>query len=148
VAVLSAQVSDAHLAGLRADGVSYIFAGQADFDLGLMLETLNEVLGIKRLVIEGGGGVNGAFLRAGLIDQISLLMCPVIDGAQGAPSVFNSGDGDAGLAEILHSIELERSEHLDDGSVWLNYRVQNGRNEADKLQFPEINSRPHAPLQS
>jgi riboflavin biosynthesis pyrimidine reductase len=44
------------------------------------------------LLVEGGGGANGAFLRAGLIDEISLVICPAIDGANGAPSVFDSSD--------------------------------------------------------
>ena len=41
VVVLTEQVSDAHLAGLREDGVSYIFAGARELDLGLALEVLN-----------------------------------------------------------------------------------------------------------
>src|SRR5215468_4625884 len=67
VAVLTKQVSDPHLAGLRHDGVSYIFAGEQELDLGLALEILNRELGIERLLLEGGRGSNGAFLRAGLI---------------------------------------------------------------------------------
>jgi riboflavin biosynthesis pyrimidine reductase len=66
--VLAEQVSDAHLAGLRADGVSYIFAGGRSLDLRRALETLNAELGIERLLLEGGGLVNGSFLRAGLVD--------------------------------------------------------------------------------
>jgi riboflavin biosynthesis pyrimidine reductase len=52
------------------------------------LEILNRELGIERLLLEGGGGSNGAFLRAGLIDEISLAICPAVDGAKGAPSIF------------------------------------------------------------
>jgi len=33
VAVLTEKISDAHLAGLRTDGVSYGFAGERDLDL-------------------------------------------------------------------------------------------------------------------
>src|SRR5262249_44506312 len=40
VAVLTARVSDAHLAGLRQDGVSYIVAGERELDLALALEIL------------------------------------------------------------------------------------------------------------
>src|SRR5215469_12140286 len=40
VAVLTERVSDAHLAGLRRDGVSYIFAGEQELDLALALENL------------------------------------------------------------------------------------------------------------
>jgi riboflavin biosynthesis pyrimidine reductase len=97
VVVLSEQVSDAHLAGLRSEQVSYIFAGKHDIDLGLALEILNRELGIKRLLLEGGGGSNGAFLRAGLVDEISLAILPAVDGAKGAPSVFDSSDKDAGV---------------------------------------------------
>ncbi len=43
--MLTEQVSDAHLAGLRQDGVSYIFGGERELDLGLALEILNRELG-------------------------------------------------------------------------------------------------------
>ena len=70
VAVLTKRVPDDHLAGLRQDGVSYIFAGEHDLDLGLALEILNRELGIKRLLLEGGGVTNGAFLRAGQVGRL------------------------------------------------------------------------------
>ncbi|HVN29511.1 MAG TPA: hypothetical protein VMT64_13530, partial [Candidatus Binataceae bacterium] len=54
VAVLTEAVSDAHLAGLRNDGVSYIFAGKHELDLRLTLEILNRELAIKRILLEGG----------------------------------------------------------------------------------------------
>jgi hypothetical protein len=60
VVVLSEEVSDAHLAGLRGEGVSYIFAGKSELDLALALKILNRELGVKRLLLEGGGGANGA----------------------------------------------------------------------------------------
>jgi riboflavin biosynthesis pyrimidine reductase len=126
VAVLTEQVSDAHLAGLRRDGASYIFAGREKLDLGLALEILNRELGIERLILEGGGGSNGSFLRAGLIDEISLAICPAIDGAKGAPSVFDSGDDEAGIAAPIRSMTLIGSEVLEGGAVWLRYRIESG----------------------
>src|SRR5205823_2288775 len=126
VVVLTERVSDAHLAGLRQDGVSYIFAGQAELDLGLALEILNRELGLERLLLEGGGGSNGAFLRAGLIDEISLAICPAVDGAKGAPSIFDSTEKDAGVAAPIRSMTLASCEVLEGGVVWLRYRLQNG----------------------
>ena len=126
VAVLTEKVSDAHLAGLCNDGVSYIFAGQRDLDLRLVLEVLNRELGIKRLLLEGGGDTNGAFLRAGLIDEISLAIFPAVDGAKGAPCVFDSGDGEASTPAPLRAMTLESSELLEGGAVWLRYRLQSG----------------------
>jgi riboflavin biosynthesis pyrimidine reductase len=124
IAVLTEQVADAHLAGLRGDGVSYIFAGERDLDLRLALEILNRELGIKRLLVEGGGGANGAFLRAGLIDEISLAICPAVDGAKGAPSVFDSDDENAGAAP-LRAMTLAQSQVLEGGAVWLRYTLEN-----------------------
>jgi riboflavin biosynthesis pyrimidine reductase len=125
VAVLSSTVSDAHLAGLRGEGVSYIFAGETELDLGLVLETLNRELGVKRLLLEGGGGANGAFLRAGLVDELSLVLCPAVDGAKGAPSVFDSGEPLTGPTAPVEAMTLESSTVIDGGAVWLRYRLRN-----------------------
>jgi riboflavin biosynthesis pyrimidine reductase len=123
--VLTERVSDMHLAGLRQDGVSYIFAGEQELDLELALEILNRELGLERLLLEGGGGSNGAFLRAGLIDEISLAICPAVDGAKGAPSIFDSSDEDAGIAAPIRSMTLASTEVLEGGVVWLRYRLRN-----------------------
>jgi len=125
IAVLTETVPDAHLAGLRKDGVSYIFAGKEHLDLGLALDILNRDLGIKRLEVNGGGVTNGAFLRAGLIDEISLAIFPAVDGMKAAPSVFDSRDDQAGVAISVRAMTLESSEILEGGAVWLRYRLQN-----------------------
>lgn len=123
VAVLTGQVSDAHLAGLRGDGVSCLFAGSKELDLAGLLETLNRELGVKRVLLEGGGVANGAFLRAGLVDEVSLVICPAIDGAKGAPSLFDSSYADANREAPLTSMRLDSSTVLDGGFVWLRYSL-------------------------
>jgi riboflavin biosynthesis pyrimidine reductase len=112
VAVLCEAVSDAHLAGLRGEGVSYIFAGKSQLDLALTLEILNRELGVKRLLLEGGGGTNGAFLRAGLV-------------AKGAPSVFESSEAESDRRAPVTAMTLESSKALDGGAMLLRYRIQN-----------------------
>jgi riboflavin biosynthesis pyrimidine reductase len=126
VVVLSKQVPDTHLAGLRAEGVSYIFTGESALDLALSLEILNRELGVKRLLLEGGGGANGAFLRAGLVDELSLILCPAVDGAKGAPSVFDSTDAEAEQRAPIRAMTLLSSQPLDGGALWLRYRIDNG----------------------
>ena len=125
VVVLTEQVSDAHLAGLRSEGVSYVFAGKSEIDLALTLEILNRELGVKRLLLEGGGGANGAFLRAGLIDEFHLILCPAVDGAKGAPAVFDSTEAEAGQRAPVKAMTLENSRTLQNGAVLLQYRIQN-----------------------
>ncbi len=127
VVALTEQVSDTHLAGLRRDGVSYFFAGERNLDLTSALEFLNRELGVKRLLIEGGGGSNGAFLRAGLIDEISLAIVPAVDGAKGAPSIFDSTDAEAELRAPIEEMSLASCEVLEGGAVWLRYRLRNDR---------------------
>ncbi|WP_267354094.1 MULTISPECIES: RibD family protein [unclassified Methylobacterium] len=124
VAVLGEGVSDAYLAELREDGVSYLFAGPDGHDLRRAMDTLGETFGVRTLLLEGGGAINGAFLKAGLIDEISLLIQPAVDGLAGVASIFDHrGEPDerpaAGLAlRHLHT------ETLEGGTVWLRYRVE------------------------
>jgi len=125
VVVLTEHVSDAHLAGLREDGVSYIFASVGELDLGLVFEILNRE-GIKRLEVNGSGVTNGTFLRAGLIDEISLAIFPAVDGTKGASCVFDAGEGEPGTRAPLRSMTLASSEVLECGAVWLRYRIQTG----------------------
>jgi riboflavin biosynthesis pyrimidine reductase len=126
VVVLTEQVSDAHLAGLRSENVSYVFAGKSELDLALVLEVLNRELGVKRLLLEGGGGANGAFLRAGLVDELNLVICPAVDGAKGAPSVFDSPEAESDRRAPVTAMTLESSRVLDGGAVLLRYMIENG----------------------
>ena len=63
VVVLTETVSDAHLAGLRGEGVSYFFAGKSKLDLALILDILNRELGVKRLLLEAIVGDATLFIR-------------------------------------------------------------------------------------
>ena len=48
-------------------------------------------------MVQGGGGNNGSWLKAGLIDEISLLLAPVADGTTGVPTVFRRGTGNGAV---------------------------------------------------
>jgi 2,5-diamino-6-(ribosylamino)-4(3H)-pyrimidinone 5'-phosphate reductase len=119
VAVLAERVSDDHLASLRRAGVSYLLAGAREVDLPLALEKIGAVFGVKTLLLEGGGRVNGGLLRAGLVDELSVLVAPVVDGRAGTPALF---DLDAGALAPRH-LELAHVERRADDVLWLRYRV-------------------------
>lgn len=124
VAVLGEGVSDAYLAELREDGVSYLFAGSDGRDLVLAMDALGELFGVRTLLLEGGGIINGAFLKAGLIDEVSLLVSPAIDGLAGVPTIFEyQGAPDEKPAEGMALRHLH-TETLDGGTVWLRYKVE------------------------
>jgi riboflavin biosynthesis pyrimidine reductase len=108
IIVLTTNVSDDHLAELRRDGISWIFAGTDDVDLVRALATLKKEFAIERLLLEGGGGINGAFLAARLIDEISLLLMPVADGAEGTPTLFDRIAGSARTLKLRSVTTLEQ----------------------------------------
>ena len=118
--VLTHAVADSHLAGLRQDGVSYIFAGEREVDLGAALETLHREVGIRRLLLEGGGAANGALLQAGLIDELSLVIAPSVESVPGGPAVFDIHGGPGALGAM--EMALVRCVELESGAVWLRYR--------------------------
>jgi 2,5-diamino-6-(ribosylamino)-4(3H)-pyrimidinone 5'-phosphate reductase len=120
VAILSERVSDEYLAFLRERGVSYLLAGARDVDLPLALEKIGAQFGVRTLMLEGGGRINGGMLRAGLIDEVSLLVAPVADGRIGTPALFDV-DGD----EVPpYRLALDSIERRADDIVWLRYRVE------------------------
>lgn len=117
VAVLIKAVPDSHLAELRRDGISHIFAGTTALDLPLALETLAADFGIKRLLLEGGGGINGSFLAEHLIDEISLMIAPIADGSSGMPTTFERPPGPSQL------LTLTPVDRLAGGLLHLRYEV-------------------------
>jgi riboflavin biosynthesis pyrimidine reductase len=119
VALLSERVSDEYLALLRAHEVSYLLAGAREISLPLALGKIGERFGVKTLMVEGGGRINGAMLRAGLVDEVSLLLAPVVDGRTGTPALF---DADAN-AFSPRRLVLAHVERRADDVLWLRYRV-------------------------
>lgn len=117
IMILTTNVSDDHLAELRRDGVSYVFAGDSDIELELALVRLRSDFGIERLLLEGGGGINGAFLASGLIDEISLLLMPLADGAEGKPTLFDRIGGS------VRALKLKSVTTLEQDVVHLRYQV-------------------------
>ena len=90
-----------------------------DPHIGHALEKIGARLGVRTLMLEGGGGINGSFLRAGLIDEVSLLVAPVADGRVGTPALFDV-DGEDAAPHRLALIDVERRA---DDVLWLRYRV-------------------------
>lgn len=119
VTILSERVSDDYLAFLRDRGVSYLLAGTRDVDLSLALEKIGATFGVRTLMLEGGGRINGGMLRAGLVDEVSVLVAPVADGRVGTPALFDIEGADAAPCRLA----LEHVERRADDVLWLRYRV-------------------------
>jgi len=90
-------------------------------DLREGLERLASDHGAKVIRVDSGGTLNGALLRAGLIDEVSVLMLPQLIGGTTPSSLFRAEDLPANAAPI--SLELISSRELKGGTLWLRYRV-------------------------
>jgi diaminohydroxyphosphoribosylaminopyrimidine deaminase/5-amino-6-(5-phosphoribosylamino)uracil reductase len=69
-------------------------------DLARGLEALGEV-GITDLLVEGGGRLAAALLRAGLVDELHWIQAPILLGGDARPAL-----GDLGLAKLSDAIHL------------------------------------------
>ena len=119
VVLLGRDVSDAHLAELLTDGVSYIVAEDAEMALAPLMATLRRELGIETLLLEGGGVVNGSFLAASLVDELYVVLAPALDGSP-SPAIVEAGE--AGLKGKV-TLSLISCAPLDNGALRLHYAV-------------------------
>jgi riboflavin biosynthesis pyrimidine reductase len=121
VLLVSQRVGNDYLAHLQDAGVSYLFCGRREVDVKVALDKIRRVLGIRRLMLEGGGTFNGEVLRAGLVDEISQVVVPVVDGGRGVTTIFDiPGDPPRKAAAALRLKSLRR---LPGGVSWFRYRV-------------------------
>ena len=121
VLLVTERASAAYLSHLREAGVSYLICGQKTVDLPLAMQKLHRDLKIKKLMLEGGGKFNGSMLRAGLVDEISQVIVPVVDGGMGISSFFDI-PGPAPTSAAAH-LRMMSHRMLPNGVQWLRYRV-------------------------
>lgn len=107
---------------LRSKGISYIATGRDHIDLVDAMQTLASDFGVERLAVLGGGLINGGFLAAGLIDEVSLLLAPGIDGREGMRAMF---DGITDRSKLPTHLAIRSLERLDNDVVWIIYDVKN-----------------------
>jgi riboflavin biosynthesis pyrimidine reductase len=120
ICVVSEQVPEDYLGMLKDKGISYIEAGHESVALAKAVNDLGDHFGIRTLLLEGGGHINGAFLSANLVDEVSLLLAPGIDGRHEVPAVF---DGIARRVGAAVPLSLRSVEQRDGGVLWIRYEV-------------------------
>lgn len=110
-----------YLAFLRRERICFLLAGDDGVDPALALERLRDRLGVRAVIADGGGELTASLLRAGLVDEVDVLLLPALIGGRDTPSLVGGdtiGDADAPTRLRLRDVRAE-----DDGLVRLRYDV-------------------------
>ncbi|HEX6685119.1 MAG TPA: RibD family protein [Candidatus Limnocylindrales bacterium] len=110
---------DTHLELLRRNGIGHFVGGAGRVDLAVALGWLAAEHGVRDVRVDAGGTLNGVLLRAGLVDELSVIVAPYVVG-DGPVSLFRD---DAYGESAQRGLNLTSATPLRDDHVWLRYRV-------------------------
>lgn len=116
--ITSEKVTKEYLAYLDGQNISWIACGEDKIDLARAAEILAIEFGVERMGIVGGPAINSAFLDAGLLDEISILIGAGIDARGEMPSVFDGFN----MNHPLIQLKLIDVKKFDSDAVWLRYK--------------------------
>ncbi|WP_458456037.1 2,5-diamino-6-(ribosylamino)-4(3H)-pyrimidinone 5'-phosphate reductase [Methanobrevibacter sp.] len=103
----------------KSRGVRFFFSGDERVDLTALMSYLHEE-GIDKLMLEGGSTLNFSMIRAGLIDEISICVAPMVVGGADAKTFF---DGE-GFDTMDEAVKLELTDSYSLGKdLILKYNV-------------------------
>ena len=121
MALCSQSTPHEYLDYLDNEGVAYILTGKDKVDLRAALQELNARFGVQSVRVDSGGVLNGALLRAGLVDEVSVIISPSLAGGITPNSIYQAED--LGSQQGIISLKLIQFERLDVDSIWLRYEV-------------------------
>ncbi|MCS6768426.1 MAG: 2,5-diamino-6-(ribosylamino)-4(3H)-pyrimidinone 5'-phosphate reductase [Candidatus Nitrosocaldus sp.] len=122
IVAVSEQADHVRVERLRGMGVSVVIAGRDRVDLRMLLHRLS-MMGIRRVLVEGGGELNWSLLKEALVDELIVTVVPIVLGGRAAKTLVE-GEGFSGVddARRLSLVGMERVDGTDE--VVLHYRVQ------------------------
>ncbi len=90
---------------LQELGVEVYQIGEKRVDLEKSLETLT-TLGIRTVMLEGGGTIIAEFIRLGLADELRVYLAPKIFGGAKAPTLVDGDGWPASAAKLLRLVDV------------------------------------------
>lgn len=114
-------VAPEYLAFLQQQRIPYLVNGEKRVDLRRAFAKLHHLLGVTSLTTEAGGNLAGALLRAGLVDEVNLIVRPMIIGGFHTPALFDSPE--LTDEQPPARLQLLAAEKLDNDHLWLRYLV-------------------------
>ncbi len=120
--IVGRNATEEYLAHLREKRISYIIVDDAAV-LRKGLEAVGREFGIRCISAQGGGILNGALLAEGLIDELSLVVYPGIDGLSDIPSIFEYMGGATEYPAQGQRLQLLSASEREHGVMWMRYRI-------------------------
>lgn len=99
IEVLSENTDGRYLGYLKEMKIPYIFAGENKIDIETALFKLKKLFGINNLLLEGGSIINGSFKLADAVDELSLVVAPVVADNDSKPLFKDSTFSEFSLAD-------------------------------------------------
>lgn len=112
IEVLTEQADNRYLSYLMDMEIPFIIAGEDEIDVDFALFKLKNIVGADTLLLEGGSIINGSFQRADVIDELSLVVAPIVADKDDKPLFMDS---------TAQNFELTKSENIN-GNLVLNYK--------------------------
>ena len=110
---------------LQERRIGAIVAGDDHIDMRLALETLNHDYGVNTVRVDSGGTLNSVLLKAGVIDEVSVLIHPFLAGGLPDPTMFDPQK--AGFSDLQVPLTHLHTEVLGNGIIWLRYSIEKTR---------------------
>ena len=111
-----------YLAFLRSRHLPYLIEGRGKVDLPKMLEKVHNKLGVQTIALSSGGRLSGALIRASLLDEINILLSPLVIGGYTVPTLFASPEPQ--WPSVLPSkLKLMEVKNFTNDKLWLRYKV-------------------------
>ncbi|MFN8508152.1 MAG: RibD family protein [Dehalococcoidia bacterium] len=102
---------------LTSESITAIITGSGHVDLRDALEQLRAHMRIETVRVDSGGTLNAALLRAGVVDEVSLMVHPVLVGNAPARTVFPMLEGGPANLPALGG-RLLATESVGDSVLW------------------------------
>ena len=121
LALCTSKTPSEYLDYLRKRSIKYRIVGEDHVDYAAALNMLAEEFGVRVVRMDSGGTLNGCLLRAGLVDEVNLMVHPVLVGANSSKTFFHDRNPESPENNI--PLRFKNVEKLKDGTLLLSYDV-------------------------
>ncbi len=117
IILISKNTPSDYIAHIRKRNYRYIITGHDKVDIKSGLDLLNEQFNINRILTDTGRVLGNILLNQGLVNEISLLVHPVIVGDKCYPMFSN--------IKTLQHLKQKEMQNYENGCTWIAYKVGN-----------------------